>query len=489
MTILDGLIEYWCMDEGPGASLSSGANGLFDLDLLRTNIDTLDTLPSPDGWWIEPGGERVIYNGGGVGEIPIGSRPSFANPGDGMTVAVRCWPEAGKLQSASTWPGSKGLTHAFFGMSGTYDLDPARSLGFSIECADNLVGTTPLWILIRIGTRFLYWILQGSDLPRNASAFVPFLMVVTIEKNEVVGERPPPDFETGIGATFSRNATASRNGIEAGNAAQQTPFLTGVGLAAGLSTALNPVSGFYTLADQQAALAGADQTNGEINGVPPGGLTVSGLQSAASQDWLTVTVYINGTAVGSFDYLSAAEVDTTRLNYGCVLPSVGGFGQSAYWDRVLSPAEILSLGDSLDFACAPDGCPAGLGTANPLLNPDGTVGIHPQFVNPLTEAVDVLASDGAHRHTRRVSEAKPRRYELVFVDADGDELARVREALAITRGGCVTTKWRHPIDDPAGGVCSAPDWLIRNGDDIQFVRKVGGRSVDFTLVLEQVENE
>lgn len=137
----------------------------------------------------------------------------------------------------------------------------------------------------------------------------------------------------------------------------------------------------------------------------------------------------------------------------------------------------------------PEDEPAGAGTANPLLNSNGTSRIAVGFGATRTDAVGVVVSEGPMRETRRVHDAEPRVYALPLDQAAADELEAVLEALEVTRGGSVSTKWRHPIDDGAGRIDESPSFRITNAGELGGLalgRESGGARASARLVLEEI---
>ncbi|MEM1183690.1 MAG: hypothetical protein AAGI53_01675 [Planctomycetota bacterium] len=137
--------------------------------------------------------------------------------------------------------------------------------------------------------------------------------------------------------------------------------------------------------------------------------------------------------------------------------------------------------------------PAGPNTINPLLNPDGSsrfvfepggsVGSLSAVIS--TEALGAVG--GARRHTRRLHNRPARRVTGVARLATDGEHEAVREALEVTRGGAVPTRFRTWIDPPPTGgtpVADAPLYRILNAPDI--ARSLGECRANITLELERV---
>ena len=146
--------------------------------------------------------------------------------------------------------------------------------------------------------------------------------------------------------------------------------------------------------------------------------------------------------------------------------------------------------------------PAGPNTINPLLHLDGSARLCPNWPAVIVERVGsgvLVASGGGsgggvgdHRHARLVHERTPRRFEVTIDPALGrsaGEVEMLRQAIAVTRGGSKSTRWRAP-GDAAGDVESAPRWRILNagleGGEFSLERYMGGVAGRFTVVLEEV---
>lgn len=203
-----------------------------------------------------------------------------------------------------------------------------------------------------------------------------------------------------------------------------------------------------------------------------------------------VTTYINGVVVAGQPTALVSLLALSRVTFGDIVESDGGFSEGSLWSRPLTPSEITSLGETLEcLVSIPPAGGGGPGSADPLLNPDGTSAIHPEWPVPRTDPVGVLATGGEQRHTRRVHEVVPREYELRWRNASAPDVEYVRQALSVTRGGVRPTRWRHPVDDPAGPVSTAPRWHILNASEAsEFVveRGRGGHTAAMTLRLREV---
>lgn len=215
-------------------------------------------------------------------------------------------------------------------------------------------------------------------------------------------------------------------------------------------------------------------------------------------------------SVGHIDGGDGGGPDGDPTNYGDLRNlGVGGLisddtiHQAAIWNRALTSNEVAWLGDNLDklkasidspgSQCGGAGAclePAGSGTINPLIDAEGNTAIHPEFPLPRRDLAGVIASTGSElRETRLVHEARPRVYELPWSLCPGPELDLIRQALEVTRGGSQYTRWRHPIDDPPGDICSAPRWRIVNAAEVNGLvvrRGRGGHVGSLRLVLEEV---
>lgn len=157
---------------------------------------------------------------------------------------------------------------------------------------------------------------------------------------------------------------------------------------------------------------------------------------------------------------------------------------AAVWGRALTGTERNALMDAGTLG----GLATELSEEDPLLKPDGKSAICPQFDIPMRRESRHLSSVGEHRHTRQVHERVRRRYELPINGASGAEIALIRNAITLSSGGVMPVRWRHPQDDAAGPVETAPRWIIENAHDteMQISRATGGVAGTVTLVLCEV---
>ncbi len=134
-------------------------------------------------------------------------------------------------------------------------------------------------------------------------------------------------------------------------------------------------------------------------------------------------------------------------------------------------------------------------TLNPLLNPDGTSAINPEWAEPRGYGVSpaggggaVLASEGAFgRQTRIVHERqRTRRVVLTWARASGVDVELVRRALQVCRGAAGSTRYRHPMLDPPGDVSTAP--RIRFvPQTVRLRRSASGADAAMTIEYEYIE--
>lgn len=207
--------------------------------------------------------------------------------------------------------------------------------------------------------------------------------------------------------------------------------------------------------------------------------------------WTTGTqvrtrVYVEGDQfAGDFTYTRTPTGDPPILWFGPYNSwQVALTRGAAVWGRALTETErnaLMSAGTLAGLATALSG-------SDPLLKPDGKSAINPQFDIPMRRESRHIASSGEHRHTRQVHERVRRRYELPINGAGGAEMALIRSAIAISRGGVIPVRWRHPQDDAPGPVETAPRWIIENAHEteMQVTRGTGGVSGSVTLILCEV---
>ena len=156
------------------------------------------------------------------------------------------------------------------------------------------------------------------------------------------------------------------------------------------------------------------------------------------------------------------------------------------WCRPLRASEVAYLSEHLSELTVCDGCVGNFG--NPLLTACGRSAIDPEFVVPRSDRSGVVVSEGQHRHTRLADQYRPRSYSLRWSRDNGRDLEIVRQVIEQTKG-CTITRWRHPVDDPAGPICEAPRWVILNADELRqmfAVTRDRPHVAGFTLELEEV---
>lgn len=186
--------------------------------------------------------------------------------------------------------------------------------------------------------------------------------------------------------------------------------------------------------------------------------------------------------VAAFDYGTTFEVT-------CIDDCMTG--QAVRWTRVWvevpdPPAEPMP--PPTEFG--------GDHTMNPLLDADGFERL---CAAPPTVLIErggarggVIASAGPRRETRRTHERTPPVYRVRLEHATPREMDIIRQAITVTRGGSMWTRWRSPDDPPPafkGDVTSAPMYRVLNsGIDGEFgiERGPGGVSAAAELVLEKV---
>lgn len=134
--------------------------------------------------------------------------------------------------------------------------------------------------------------------------------------------------------------------------------------------------------------------------------------------------------------------------------------------------------------------PAGTGTINPLVD---TAGRSRLVVAPGTSFADAqraIASEGPQRHARVLHGRTRRRWSLRLDQMTGAELAALREAHAVTRGGAGATRWRSPTDgEPAEvePVKSCPLYRIVSGGSGDIRGEAAGTRASATVELERVD--
>lgn len=218
-------------------------------------------------------------------------------------------------------------------------------------------------------------------------------------------------------------------------------------------------------------------------------------------DEATADVFCGGVQLASgylldnhLETAGTRNIDADRFGFGDYRDSQAGFRRAALYSRALSPTEIADIGGSPgdDLVESLTDEEAGPGTANPLLNADGTLGLNIEWpVSRTLAGVGVIASPdavgAAGRHTRRTHERAAgglhgRRYELTFNAANANDVRRIREALAVTAGGAALTRFRHPVDDAPGRVKDAPQVRVIEVSGLE--RNRGGQIGKGKLVLE-----
>lgn len=196
---------------------------------------------------------------------------------------------------------------------------------------------------------------------------------------------------------------------------------------------------------------------------------------------MSLTFWVDGTQKTGTITFSNTLPDLTRLMLGSRYWSTSSTTQAALWDRALTGAEILALGDNLDGL-------ADLIDAGGLIGLDGNPSVHFAYPVPRTHAPTVLATTGPQRHTRRVHERALRRYDLRMTLAPGAEVEIVAGVIRSTRGGMLPILWRHPIDDPAAPADAVRYRLLNAAEaGVQITRAKGGATAELVLVLEEWE--
>lgn len=219
------------------------------------------------------------------------------------------------------------------------------------------------------------------------------------------------------------------------------------------------------------------------------------VREAGADPNIRATAFVNGVKQGTVPgpALNVNLMDLERCSFGDAVCSDGAFGQCAIWDRALTDEEIGDLDEDLDDVA--DDLDLG-GETNPLLDDDGVSRINPDWsvvrtdarrspplVSPDSAGLDGL---GTGRHARDGGAGVPakRVYSVPLKLMPGSELAYVRAAIESGRNGAVPQRWRHPFDDAAGDVASAPRWRVSlEGGAIERKGGVGSEAV---LVMEEV---
>lgn len=229
-----------------------------------------------------------------------------------------------------------------------------------------------------------------------------------------------------------------------------------------------------------------------LNPAPTGGPVLAVWSATRQTSTLDIVMHLAAgqKRVQQVPWSEAQHADLRKLCVGDIDRSNGCVSQAALWNRALTDAEVVSLGNDLDGLVSLLSEGGGPGSANPLLNADGTSRISPRWPCRRVDLAGVLASEGHRgRQTRLVHERAPRVYELGIPAGSADADA-VREALAVTRGGAGSTRWRHPADDTAGPVSTAPRFRIRNAEaahgGVTVERNAGGNAGEVVLVLEEL---
>ena len=185
-------------------------------------------------------------------------------------------------------------------------------------------------------------------------------------------------------------------------------------------------------------------------------------------------------------------LDLTRLSFGDLQRSDGGFHQAVLYARALRDDEIGVLGapiaystfdtDNMDTVAGGGHPGPGAPISDPLLDALGRPAISPETCVQLPGRRGLLRSEHPKVNTRQAAGFTPRVYELRWTNDDGGDYARVMAALAITRSGAVPTRWRSP-DDPPGTVDTAPSWIFLEPPQMQ--RNAAGTVGAFSIVLEE----
>ncbi|MBY0261989.1 MAG: hypothetical protein K2Q20_06575, partial [Phycisphaerales bacterium] len=131
-------------------------------------------------------------------------------------------------------------------------------------------------------------------------------------------------------------------------------------------------------------------------------------------------------------------------------------------------------------------------SVNPLLTADGRCALDMEWPEERDLGVagspGVLASAGVHgRFARQVHErASTRRVSLSWSAMSGADLELVRRAMIVTRFGAGTTRFRHPLLDPAGPVATAPKVRFLPGS-LRVARVAGGAAAQTSVTLEYLD--
>lgn len=479
-TIHLGCVEAWRIDEETGAV---AAGELGEADLVLTGWG-----PDADVWWNQPGDNdagRCFFGGVGVATLDAALN-LLASVGDAVTVVQRRW-YTGAAHTQQVIPPE-------FTNFGSSDY-----LYFSLRTAG--AGISPPTVFARPR-------LDPADLspPRavlNSGLFVgpasTPIPIPTAVAPGVPADWPPSTvcrpylIAVTVMAIAPDRITISVFGHDGVQAFPGVCITTGAdGSTVPTDSGSTPITHIdYT------TVGGADGENTHDQVTSPPQVPSSGSAiPAASATSAEINAGLDGVAfVGGTPTIFGALTQLT----------IGGSGQdtvhqAAVWDRALTPSEIAWLGFSLDklFAtlddpgsqCAESGCTelAGSGTVNPLMEADGTNAITPDTVMPLTFGHRVLANEGPEvRDTRGQDDSINRTVELVWSLIDGRQVERLRQAVSVTRGGALTTRWRAPGDAP-GDVCSAARWRVLNASEVQgfkVERNAGGSRARARLVLEE----
>lgn len=197
---------------------------------------------------------------------------------------------------------------------------------------------------------------------------------------------------------------------------------------------------------------------------------------------MTIDFFVDGTQKAGSMTIANTVPDLTRLMLGSIHWSTSSTTQAALWDRELTDAEILSMGNNLDGLF-------GLidGDDDPLLDEDGNSALFIGFPIRRTDVSGVIATRGEQRHTRRTHERRRRRYTLPLHLATPAEVALVAGAIDSTRNGNAPLRWRHPKDDPPPPADPVRYRLVNAGEAaMELARNKGAVSAELTLVLESV---